>query len=245
MKGLSIVAITILLATGLAPGARTAEPTKPAAATAKGKGEKETPPPAPGKTAPAKGTPPATGQAPSAAKKAEPKPSDALLKWVDTCIAQLASTDEVVRSGAQAALRVAGEAARPALEKATKGTSPGVAEQAHKLLAHADRREAAAKASKPESPSTEVAAITQRLGLTEEQKPKVEAIVADYEQKHQAMADDVLSGGLARDAAKEKNQVLTDDLNAKLATVLTADQMKRYMQERERLQPRPKPAAPK
>jgi Spy/CpxP family protein refolding chaperone len=74
--------------------------------------------------------------------------------------------------------------------------------------------------------------LTDRLTLTDEQKPKVKALLEDQQKKMQEVFTDTSLTGPQK---REKRQTLNEEKEKKMKEILTADQFKKYQEmERER-----------
>jgi len=71
----------------------------------------------------------------------------------------------------------------------------------------------------------QVTALTGVLKLTDEQKPKVKAILEEQGKKRQELAGDT---GLSQEDARAKRTALREDTTKKMKGVLTAEQFKQY-----------------
>ena len=67
--------------------------------------------------------------------------------------------------------------------------------------------------------------MTKDLSLTDEQKPKVKAVLEDSSKKRQAISSDT---SLDRQQMREKMQPIRDEQNTKMKEILTPDQMEKY-----------------
>ncbi len=167
------------------------------------------------------------------------KATPALLAWIDVCAGQLAADDEGVRAGATAALLAAGKVAIPALERAVE-TDDRTASTAKRILAQIERKEQrmappAPKARAAMTPAERHALIGGALKLTAEQEPKYKMIMDDYRQKQAGLRQSIRSGEVEISQAGEKTASLRDEVDKKLAEVLTAEQLRDFR----RFTPRP------
>jgi hypothetical protein len=172
-----------------------------------------------------------------------PESTPELLAWVDVCLQHLGSEDDGVRAGARAALRFTGPAARPALERTAAGGEGKAATEAGRVLVYLDgveRRMEKRKAQKAASDAaTPAARLSELLGLSEEQSPQFKAIVEDYYEQQAGLAQSVRAGEIKASDAGRRVAELRNELETKLASLLTEEQMKLY---REKM-PRPESAA--
>jgi Spy/CpxP family protein refolding chaperone len=67
--------------------------------------------------------------------------------------------------------------------------------------------------------------MTEALTLTDDQKPKVKAVLEETSKKRQAIFTD---SSLDRSAMREKMQPINDEQKKKMKEILTADQFKKY-----------------
>ena len=71
--------------------------------------------------------------------------------------------------------------------------------------------------------------LTTALTLTDDQKPKVKAVLEDSAKKRQAIMADT---SLDRQQQREKMQPIMEEQNKKMKEILTADQFKKYEEMR-------------
>lgn len=85
----------------------------------------------------------------------------------------------------------------------------------------------ATKGGKKGGPTVEqqMERLTTDLTLTDEQKPKVKAVLEDSWKKRQAISSDT---SLDRQQMREKMQPIRDEQNKKMKEILTPDQMEKY-----------------
>src|SRR4029077_16747263 len=69
--------------------------------------------------------------------------------------------------------------------------------------------------------------MTQELKLTDDQKPKVKAVLEEGQKKRAELRD------LPQDERREKGRALMADQNKKLKEILTADQYKKFEETRQ------------
>jgi Spy/CpxP family protein refolding chaperone len=81
--------------------------------------------------------------------------------------------------------------------------------------------------------------IAQRLELTDDQKPKVKAILDDQMQK---MGDLRADDSLSQEDRRAKMRSLRDDTNTKLQAILTPDQYAQWLKISQRRRPSPPPS---
>ncbi len=74
--------------------------------------------------------------------------------------------------------------------------------------------------------------LSTQLNLTDEQKPKVKAVLEEEHKKMQELRSDT---SLDRDARREKMQTIRKDTTAKMKGVLTEDQFKKYEEMAQRM----------
>ena len=67
--------------------------------------------------------------------------------------------------------------------------------------------------------------LTTQLSLTDEQKPKVEAVLKESSKKRQEIFSD---SSIDRSQMREKMQPIMEEQNKKLKAILTEDQYKKY-----------------
>jgi hypothetical protein len=169
---------------------------------------------------------------PSLVNREIPQATPDLLAWVDVCIQRLGSQDDGVSKSAIAALRYVGPAARSALEDAAASGDERTARNAEKVLVHIDRIEnriAEHRGGEGQPPPSSAATLGKMLGLNDEQVPEFKAILNDHYRKQNALARSVRKGDIERDDAGPRLLELRADLEEKLAQVLTAEQMERYL----------------
>jgi Spy/CpxP family protein refolding chaperone len=69
--------------------------------------------------------------------------------------------------------------------------------------------------------------MTTALSLTDEQKPKVEAVIKDSSKKRQDLFSDT---SMDRQERREKMQAISEEQTKKMKDILTPDQMEKYTQ---------------
>ena len=69
--------------------------------------------------------------------------------------------------------------------------------------------------------------MTTQLNLTDEQKPKVKAVLEDQQKKMQELRSD---SSLDQDARRQKMQTIRKDTEAKMKGILTDDQYTKYQE---------------
>ena len=153
----------------------------------------------------------------------------ALLAWLDVCAAQLAADDEGVQAGATAALLSAGKVAIPVLEKASE-SDQRIALMAKRVLAQIERREQrmGPPVAKVKAPLTQAERLASNLKLTPEQEPKFQLIMDDYQRKQSELRLSVRNGSVQMSQAGETSASLRDEVDKKLAEVLTQEQLRHY-----------------
>jgi len=67
--------------------------------------------------------------------------------------------------------------------------------------------------------------LAEQLGLTEEQKPKVQAVMQDAGEKRKALRDDT---ALTPEQRREKMQSIQEETKTKLKGILTPEQMTKF-----------------
>ena len=72
---------------------------------------------------------------------------------------------------------------------------------------------------------------TDQLTLTDEQKPKVKAVLEEMSKKRQEIFSD---SSLDQAARREKMQPITDEQNKKMKAILTDDQYTKYLEMNQR-----------
>jgi len=165
--------------------------------------------------------PPARVRREGVGERARPgaAPTAALLAWIDVCIEHLASGDRAVRGSAGAALRSTGAAAKPALEQAASSDNELVAQRARVLL------------GRPATPTFQedgVGPLALALDLTKEQKPKVATIFEELRAEQREVIAKLGKGEADGNAIKDELAAVRARSDAKLAEVLTEEQMTRY-----------------
>ncbi len=95
----------------------------------------------------------------------------------------------------------------------------------------ADAKKDAKKGGKRGFPSVEqqVERMAKDLSLTDEQKPKVKAVLEDVNKKRQELR------GTPREEQREKRQAIMDEQNKKLKEILTPDQLEKYKKMQEEM----------
>ena len=73
--------------------------------------------------------------------------------------------------------------------------------------------------------------MTTQLNLTEEQKPKVEAVLRESAKKRQELFSD---SSIDRSQIREKMQPIMEEQNKKLKAILTEEQWKKYQEMNQR-----------
>ena len=154
----------------------------------------------------------------------------ALLEWIDLLIVHLGSEDGGVQQGATLALRAAGAAAHPALEKAAAGENERVAERAETILGMTQRR--GPKRERPRKreapPATMTERILSRLDLDDSQLQKVTEVLESHERRKRDLIASLREGKVPREKTGEQLQALNEKVDGELAEVLTEEQLKRY-----------------
>ena len=156
----------------------------------------------------------------------------ALLAWLDVCAVQLAADDEGIRAGATAALLLVGKVAIPALQKASE-SDDRIAPIAKRILAQIDRREQGMAPAGPRvtaavTQAERLASFGEALKLTREQAPKFKLIMDDYQRKQSELRQSIRSGEVQVSQAVETTASLRDEVDKKLAEVLTEEQLRNY-----------------
>ena len=77
------------------------------------------------------------------------------------------------------------------------------------------------------SPEQQLERYTERLSLTDEQKPKVKAVLEDSAKKRREIMKD---NAQDRQAMREKMQPVMEAQNKKMKEILTADQFTKYQE---------------
>jgi periplasmic protein CpxP/Spy len=73
--------------------------------------------------------------------------------------------------------------------------------------------------------------LTKALNLTDEQKPKVKAVLEEQTKKFEAMRND---SSLTRDERREKFRTMRQEENKKMKAILTPEQFDNYQQQMRR-----------
>jgi Spy/CpxP family protein refolding chaperone len=150
-------------------------------------------------------------------------------KWMEVCIKHLASEDPAVQRSVGMALRGMGPAARPALEAAAQGDDPRIAAAAKRVLdAMARGREARGNQRGGNRRGDFMQRMAEQLELTDDQKPKVNAILQDAMTKQRELFQQMRDGSLPREEARGKMQEIREATMSKLSEVLTEEQLARY-----------------
>jgi Spy/CpxP family protein refolding chaperone len=82
------------------------------------------------------------------------------------------------------------------------------------------------------SPDQVMERFTEQLSLTDEQKPKVKAVLDDSTKKRRELFRD---SALDQQQKREKFQVVMEGQNKKMKEILTADQFKKYQDMNEKM----------
>ena len=82
------------------------------------------------------------------------------------------------------------------------------------------------------SPEQIMERYTQQLSLTDEQKPKVKALLEDESKKRRELFRD---SALDQQQKREKFRAVMDDQNKKMKEILTPDQYKKYQEMNEKM----------
>ena len=82
------------------------------------------------------------------------------------------------------------------------------------------------------SPDQMMERYTEQLSLTDEQKPKVKAVLEDSGKKRREIFRD---SALDREQKQEKMQPVMEAQNKKMKEILTADQYKKYQEMNEKM----------
>jgi periplasmic protein CpxP/Spy len=103
----------------------------------------------------------------------------------------------------------------------------------------------AAKKGKRPTIEQQMERLDKELKLTDEQKPKVKAVMEEFGKKRQELFSDTSAD---RSAQREKMRTLTEEQNKKMKEILTADQFKKYEEMMKNMRGKKKgdaaPAAP-
>lgn len=89
----------------------------------------------------------------------------------------------------------------------------------------AQAQDAAPQAKKRGGGVPSIEQLTTELKLTDEQKPKVEAALKDFQTKNRELRNDT---ALSAEDRRPKTQALRTDLNKQLKDILTAEQFDKY-----------------
>jgi len=95
------------------------------------------------------------------------------------------------------------------------------------MLASAQDNKETKKGGRGASVEQRLDQMTQDLKLTDEQKPKVKAVLEDGQKKRAELRD------LDQDQRREKGRALMEEQNKKLKEILTADQYKKWEETRQ------------
>lgn len=156
-----------------------------------------------------------------------PESTPALLEWVDFCVEKMGSEDDGVRAGAVAALRLAGPAARPALERAAESGSPTVSRDAKRLLSQVERVEQRI-AEQNRKPKSRNDLVVEGLELNDEQAQAFREVIADYQVKQREISTSLRNGDIDVNEVSVQMKALGDERDEQLAKVLTEDQLAQY-----------------
>ncbi len=83
-------------------------------------------------------------------------------------------------------------------------------------------KDAAKKGKRGFSPEQRLERMTTQLNLTDEQKPKVKAVLEEFGKKYQGLAD------LPQEERRTKGREIRQEETKKLKEILTADQFRKY-----------------
>jgi hypothetical protein len=225
------------------------------------------------------GATPATPAAPESAKGKKNKGdrrdvplSDAAKKWLDDLILRAADADETVRRSIGAAVQALGPQAVPTLRAARDAAPEGPQKQfldrlANEIEQRRDRR-LRGEGDGPDGPmgpggrpgmgrgavEDMMQKLSTELELTDDEKPKVESIVADVLRRRFEIFRDARREGLSQEQIAEKAAALRGDTLTRMKEVLTAPQYAEFEEMANRffetprgpgMQPEPpKPADP-
>jgi Spy/CpxP family protein refolding chaperone len=78
-----------------------------------------------------------------------------------------------------------------------------------------------------EGPATVLRQITAKLDLTDDQKPQVDQVLTDLEQKLQALKQEA-KGAADKEAVRSKGREVLSDARLKLLAILTPEQKTRF-----------------
>jgi periplasmic protein CpxP/Spy len=82
------------------------------------------------------------------------------------------------------------------------------------------------------TPEQQLERMTTQLSLTDEQKPKVKAVLENTAKKRKDIMGDT---SMDRQQMREKMQPVMEDQNKKMKEILTADQYKKYQEMNEKM----------
>jgi hypothetical protein len=163
--------------------------------------------------------------------------SDAAKKWLDDLVAKSAeATDESVRRSIAQAIQALGPSAVPALRAAQAAAPEGPQKQFLERVANElEQRREKKEGMGPDGPGGRpgqpkrfvedaVQRLTKELELTDEQKPKVETVVADWGKKRAEIFGAARRDGLTKEDVLAKVAALRTDVLAQMKAVLTEPQ---------------------
>jgi hypothetical protein len=191
--------------------------------------------------------------------------SDAAKKWLDELVARSADADESVRRSIGAAIGALGPQVVPVLRAAAAAAAEGPQKQfLDRLAADIEQRDARREGMGPGGPmgprggaarrglEEMMQRLTTELELTDDERPKVEAILADWGRKRFEAFGQARRDGLSPEQMQEKVAELRTEVMTQMKGVLTEPQYLLLEAAAERLfamQPRgpqpPRPEAPK
>ena len=177
--------------------------------------------------------------------------SEAARKWLEELIARTADADESIRRSAAQAIAALGTQAIPAVRAAEAAATDGpqkelLARVANDIESRRDRRARGDGPPLPGEPGrgadgpqpggarrgldAMMQRVTEELALTDEQKPKVEAVLKDWTTKRLDLMRGARRDGLTPDQIAEKAAPLRAEAMAQMKTLLTEPQYATFEQ---------------
>jgi Spy/CpxP family protein refolding chaperone len=166
---------------------------------------------------------------------------DAVSLWVDVLVARLGEKNEVVVRSIDQALVAVGTPAIPALKKVAAGKDTGSATRATSLIERIENpragrgnRPGRGGENAPGGPGGRFGNPMEGVDLADDQKAKVEKIIADQTAKTREVIEAMRNGEMDREEMREAFQEARQKQDAELKKVLTDEQFKKYQENANR-----------